>query len=90
MNKKLIPVSASLSTYTHSYKTQARTGNLSCTEDRVPVRQSKENSDTEQRSETGEIKENLALPLVDQPLLGLDPEKHLVHLQAVSHAEAEP
>lgn len=35
-------------------------------------------------------KENLALPLVDQPLLGLDTKLHPAHLQAVNHAEAEP
>lgn len=37
-----------------------------------------------------EAKENVALPLVDQPLLGLDPEIHLAHLRAANRAEAEP
>lgn len=35
-------------------------------------------------------KENLALPLVDRPLLGLDPEIRLAHLQAANRAAAEP
>lgn len=83
-------VSLSEHIHTHSYKTQSRTGNLICTEDGEPVRQSKDHSDTGDRTQMREKIANLALPLVDQPLLGLDTKLHLAHLQAVNHAEAEP
>lgn len=53
------------------------------------MRQSKSTL-TEETELQSRLKENLALPLVDQPPLGPDTEPHPAPPQAVNHAEAAP